>query len=259
MNILSSVANALTDPGALVKDAINTVLPKSLSVVGDIAGAAVDFETGRPLQGLQHGMQALKDLPQALQTVAGAAGGASTAARTGSAAFQPSPPPALGGHSALLNSLLGSDKLQQSLQSLITALVNALQGHATPPASGTAAGAPSTPAAAGTGSCAPTASGSGAATSTPAPSTGATSGTAPAASSGGAAPKNLSDLLGLSDANFMKAMTSGALPADVKNDPQAMLQIQARMNQISQMTELLSTMMKAMHDMQMAVIQNVRV
>ncbi len=58
---------------------------------------------------------------------------------------------------------------------------------------------------------------------------------------------------------FMKAVTSGKIPADVANNQSAMMQIQARMNQITQMNELVTTMMEAMHEMQMAIIQNIRV
>jgi hypothetical protein len=83
----------------------------------------------------------------------------------------------------------------------------------------------------------------------------ATSGT----SSSNAAPTNLSGLLGLSDDAFLKAMSSGKIPPDVANSPGAMMQIQARMNQISQMNQLMTSMMQAMHQMQMAIIQNVRV
>jgi len=38
-----------------------------------------------------------------------------------------------------------------------------------------------------------------------------------------------------------------------------MMAIQQRMNAISEMNNLLTNMMRALHDMQMAVIQNIRI
>ena len=82
------------------------------------------------------------------------------------------------------------------------------------------------------------------------------------ASKGGgstATPSSLSDLMALSPDQFMQAVTSGKIPADVANNPSAMTQIQARMNQITQMNQLVTSMMAAMHQMQMSIIQNIRV
>jgi hypothetical protein len=74
-----------------------------------------------------------------------------------------------------------------------------------------------------------------------------------------ATPSSLSDLMALSPDQFMQAVTSGKIPPDVANNPSAMTQIQARMNQITQMNQLVTSMMAAMHQMQMAIIQNIRV
>jgi hypothetical protein len=54
----------LLDPGAIVKDVVNGILPKEMGVGGRIAGAVVDFKLGNPIGGIQHAMEALKDLPQ---------------------------------------------------------------------------------------------------------------------------------------------------------------------------------------------------
>lgn len=65
--------------------------------------------------------------------------------------------------------------------------------------------------------------------------------------------------MALSPDQFMQAVTSGKIPADVANNPSAMTQIQVRMNQITQMNQLVTSMMAAMHQMQMSIIQNIRV
>lgn len=94
-------------------------------------------------------------------------------------------------------------------------------------------------------------------------SEGAVSTSASSSASKGAAstgtPSSLSDLMALSPDQFMQAVTSGKIPADVANNPSAMTQIQARMNQITQMNQLVTSMMAAMHQMQMSIIQNIRV
>jgi hypothetical protein len=65
--------------------------------------------------------------------------------------------------------------------------------------------------------------------------------------------------MSMSNDQFMQAVTSGNIPPDVANNPSAMAEIQARMNQITQMNQLVTSMMAAMHQMQMAIIQNIRV
>ncbi len=126
---------------------------------------------------------------------------------------------------------------------------------ATPPTGSTAIAA-----ATNASSTAPsTASTAATATSAPAagtPSTSAAS-TSSAASTTGT-PSSLASLLALSPDQFMQAVTSGNIPPDVANNPSAMAQIQARMNQITQMNQLVTSMMAAMHQMQMSIIQNIR-
>ena len=60
----SLVENAFSDPGAIVKDVCDEVLPKNLAVVGDAAAAYVDVYTGHEAQAIGHGVDALEDLPQ---------------------------------------------------------------------------------------------------------------------------------------------------------------------------------------------------
>src|SRR3954466_11226072 len=65
---LGSITKML-DPGSLVKQAVNSVLPKNMAVVGDVAGAMFDINTGNPLGAAQLGMDAMKDLPQATKSL----------------------------------------------------------------------------------------------------------------------------------------------------------------------------------------------
>jgi hypothetical protein len=58
---------------------------------------------------------------------------------------------------------------------------------------------------------------------------------------------------------FMAAVRDGKIPKEVQDSPAAMQSLQARMNSISQMNQLMTSMLQAMHQMQMSIIQNVRV
>jgi hypothetical protein len=58
---------------------------------------------------------------------------------------------------------------------------------------------------------------------------------------------------------LMKAVRDGKIPKEIADSPSAMQSLQARLNQISEMNQLMTAMIQAMHQMQMAVIQNVRV
>lgn len=183
----------------------------------------------------------------------------------------------------------------QTLVSLLTNLLALVQGGGAQ-AGSTAAGTPTASApAAGTAPTASTTPGAPAAApstapATPAPSTTATTPTAPAAaapSTASAAPAastpttsttsastaataapstttaaattgTANAFFGQSDADLMNAVRSGQIPDAVKNDPAQMQRLQQRMNDISEMNQLISQMMAAMHDMNKAVIQNIR-
>ena len=73
-----------------------------------------------------------------------------------------------------------------------------------------------------------------------------------------AAPTDVASLLALPSDQFMKAVSSGAVPSSVAEDPAALLQIQARVNDIAQMNQMMTSMMNALHQMQMSVAQNIR-
>src|SRR4051812_46586291 len=99
MSLLSGLGNLggigkLLDPGALMKDVVNGVLPKNMGVVGDLAGALVDFKMGNPIGAVQHAMEAVHDLPQAAKGLQDAAATGPNTNRL-PRGFEP-PPPALG-------------------------------------------------------------------------------------------------------------------------------------------------------------------
>src|SRR6185437_12677668 len=62
-SIVSDVTSLAKDPGKLVADAANAVLPRSMKAVGDILGGITDIQSGNPLAALSHLQDALKDLP----------------------------------------------------------------------------------------------------------------------------------------------------------------------------------------------------
>jgi hypothetical protein len=64
--------------------------------------------------------------------------------------------------------------------------------------------------------------------------------------------------MAMSPDQFLQAVTSGKIPDSVANSQSAMMQVQARMNQITQMNQLVTGMMAAMHQMEMSIIQNIR-
>lgn len=65
--------------------------------------------------------------------------------------------------------------------------------------------------------------------------------------------------LGLSDDALMKAVSAGQIPKEISDSPSNMLALQARMQHITEMNQLMTSMMQALHQMRMAIIQNVRV
>jgi hypothetical protein len=235
MGFLGSIASAVTDPGKIVRDVADAVLPEKLDVVADLAGAVVNFQTGRPVQGMQLVAQALKDLPQAL-----ADGDASAAARgwRGTPAFDPNPPEPRRPDTEEPK----WDKLFSLLESIKKALDKPDSTSATKTSSKKTSSKKETDDGDEAGGAKKT-----------------TSKTTSSKTTSSKSPPTLEKLEKMSDADFMAALRSGNLPKEVTDDPAAMLAIQARMNHISEMNKLMTNMMQAMHDMQMSVIQNVRV
>jgi len=299
---IGSLAKAVTDPGAVVQDALNAVLPKEIAgVVGNAAAGLVDYYSGNEVMAAKHALEALKDLPQMATALSKQSAG-------GTARFEPSPKLPTAQSVASSGSAAIPANLQSLLQQLrglginITINMNGPAGQtAAPQAPGTGHAsadtwrgdtlhhpgapdnhgwrghppAPSSPnvlrsttadAASGAGFTATSTSvDSSSKADSPSKSTSAdnTAATASADSSAKAGSADstpaMAALNKMSDSDFMNSIQSGKLDPSIKNDPAAMRAIQARMDAISQMNQLLTAMMQAMHQMEMAIIQNIRV
>ena len=358
------------DAGNLVKQAVNSVLPKNMAVVGDAAGAIFDLKTGNVFGAAQLAMDGLKDLPQAAksqqqqaqQTNGGTARGAPVPTN---AAMEPSPPPAtakpldLGKLTELFNQILAmfgkkpdsppastetkttekqSSWATESIGNAVKAVEDAVadasakattgtkttwsnmdeagmarvaarssntdksattttttttrtttessgwgeprratessewrgepprtttessgwrgEPRTPPPAAPTTSSAStpatsSTPAASATSTPAPPATSPPAASSAPAAS--------PSAADVGQTISSMAQMNSMSDSAIRDAVIHGRISPELAKDQTAMMAIQQRMNAISEMNNLMTNMMKALHDMQMAVVQNIRI
>jgi hypothetical protein len=67
-----------------------------------------------------------------------------------------------------------------------------------------------------------------------------------------------SSFLNLSDDALMAAIRDGRVPKEIADSKDGMLALQARMTQITEMNQLMTSMLQAIHQMRMGVIQNVR-
>ncbi len=157
-----------------------------------------------------------------------------------------SPPPTIATAPPAPSTPATTPTLPSGLGGMIAAIEKALAGST----SATAA----SPAAGSTVASGSTASGNAASAS----ATGSTGSSSSASGSSSATPADLQSLMAMSPDQFMQAVTSGKIPDSVANSQSAMMQVQARMNQITQMNQLVTAMMAAMHQMQMSIIQNIR-
>jgi hypothetical protein len=58
--------------------------------------------------------------------------------------------------------------------------------------------------------------------------------------------------------SFMEAIKNGDLPPEVANSQTGMMMIQQRLHEIQRMFQLMTQMMQAMHEMEMAIVRNIR-
>jgi len=70
---------------------------------------------------------------------------------------------------------------------------------------------------------------------------------------------SLAQLNGMSDSAIRDAVINGRISPDLLKDQGAMMVLQQRMNAITEMNNLMTSMMRAIHDMQMAIVQNIRI
>lgn len=227
------------DPGNIAKQIVDAALPEQLDVIADLAGAATSYYTGNPLGAVKHLGQAITDLPQAFAQPGGATrpGGGSWRGQA-STRFEPLPPPNRGTD-------LGGFSLEK-LMSLLQSILDVVGGKK-----------------AGTSDSSSATTGTSTKTSTKtddADDSGGSSTTSKKTSSSSSKDDTAMEKLNkLSDADFMAKIRKGDLPKEITDDPKAMLAIQQRVNHISEMTKMMTSMMQALHDMQMSILQNVRV
>jgi hypothetical protein len=62
----------------------------------------------------------------------------------------------------------------------------------------------------------------------------------------------------MTDQQFLDAVRKGNLPQEVLESKEGMLRLQQRMNDIQQMSALLTNMLRATHELEMEVVRNVR-
>ncbi len=321
---LGSLTKVVTDPGALVQDALNKVLPKEISgVVGNVAAGLVDYYSGNEVMAAKHGLEALQDLPQMakctveaerrrhgrLRTLpqapdssvgrfvrncwnAGESPVAPAAAQrprnqyhhqrerhawperapqtqetgpSGNMAWRHTP--GQGAWDRSHRTTAGGTRHTTIAAPKVSSTPTPITADAG--STGSASSANSSAKTTSTDSTAPTGTANSTAATGTANSTGSTASANSSASTGSAdssakagsadSSAAMATLNNMSDSDFMNAIQSGKLDPSIKNDPAAMRAIQARMDAISQMNQLLTSMMQAMHQMEMAIIQNIRV
>jgi hypothetical protein len=245
MGLLDGLGGLL-DPGNIAKQIVDAALPEQLDFIADLAGAATSYYTGNPLGAAKHLGQAIADLPQAFAQPGAAARPAGGSWRgQPSTRFEPLPPPNRG------NDIGGFslEKLMSLLQSIIDVVGGKKASTSDSSAAGTSTGTKTSTKTSTKTDDADDAAGT-STTSTKKTSTSSTSSKNDTA---------LEKLNKLSDADFMAKIRKGDLPKEITDDPKAMLAIQQRVNHISEMTKMMTSMMQALHDMQMSILQNVRV
>jgi hypothetical protein len=278
------------DPGSLVSSAVKSFLPPDLQFLGGIAGAAVDIQSGNPMGAMQNGMDALQDLQQSNISHGNVAPHGSTPLTTWKA--EPPPPKLQGSPSptrtppsqdaattiglrkpdqdafrmdAYLSSVADLERRVYAAQTTTappsTAAPSSVPAAATASSStpAVAAAPPSPPVAAAPAASSPTSVLSSVVSKLPAVAL--LQGILGSKAAVPADPSTMTkdQFMALGNDAFMAAVRDGKIPKEVQDSPAAMQSLQARMNSISQMNQLMTSMLQAMHQMQMSIIQNVRV
>jgi hypothetical protein len=228
----------LSGIGSAFETMCDAVLPKELEFVGDALGLVADLKTGNMVGAFEHATDLVKDLPQQLEQLKKSKTGAGPDdLMTPTWSHEPDPPP-----------LICGSATSQATPANVTPTAPEPQAsqsrggwRGTPPASSSAAPPPAELRGAPVPVTQPPAT-------APISSAGSTSGAATRSSS--------TDIFGMSNDELMKAVRTGNLPKDL--DPKQMMALQARINEITEMNQMMTAMMRALHDMSMAILQNLR-
>jgi hypothetical protein len=242
------------NPVNLVKSAaeaaVDSVLPDNLKAIGnDLADVALDVATGDYGDLLGDVTDSMRDAEQALGLPS------TTSDLLPGQSAQPDSPPTAGPaqSASVAPATVASTKVGDSSAQTASSVVGSPQPAVASPATAPAAAAATSPTLA---SATDTASAARAATATTVSKTTGAADTTTAAKTTDA--KDITTFFAQSDTDLMAAVRDGKLPDAVKNDPASMQRLQLRMNEISEMNQLISQMLAAMHEMNKAVIQNIR-
>jgi hypothetical protein len=254
------------DFGALAHAAADVVLPKDMQWMSGVLGATIDLQCGNPLGALKEGLDVvsdLKDTSLAQKKPAGAF------VPPGGWSYEPSPPPPTQWRSP--SQLRAAPPTAGSTTTVTTTATTTVTTTGPSQDPGVVAKAEAR-ATAYFQNMAPVPSTPVPPAATPAPSAWRGTPAAPTSLAQIATtpwrllpsvqdPSTMSkdQFMAQGDEAFMKAVRDGKIPKEISDSPAAMQAMQARMNQISEMNQLMTSMIQAMHQMQMAVIQNVRV
>jgi hypothetical protein len=271
MGLLDSL-NPLSALSTVAKDLADSVLPANLKVLADGLAAGVDVASGN----IAKLPQDLADLAQDLSHRAGAGashapdGGASAPTSRSETLADPGAPPVRArSHAAAGTAAISARAQEASAETSPSRAERRARLTSTEASPTVASAATNAPAAASDADriTAGALGGPGSEAAAPASVSPPGASRAPTAGPIGADGPNTTAtntaagadaFFKLSDADLMNAVRDGKLPDAVKNDPAAMQRLQLRMNDISEMNQLISQMMAALHDMNRAVIQNIR-
>jgi hypothetical protein len=223
--------------GNIAEKLLDSLLPKEFESVGDLVSAGIKCAMGNYPAAIEDGLDLLKDLPDLLKNL-----GEKAATAPGNAPWGLNP----------LGTLIGA-MIQNGGQ--VSSTSTAQQGGAASVGSkSTGIGAPLNSSSTSTTQSV---------TNTPTGGTSSGVSTTPATnnnnqSAGATAAKNFLDAHPNPE-DLMAQIRDGKIPNEVLNSQAGMMMLQNKMHQIQEMNQLMTQMLKAMHDMTMSIIQNMRV
>jgi len=230
--------------GDIAEKICDSVLPQELHIVGDVVGGIVNFETGNYAGLARQGMEMFGDLKDLQQSL----GKPQQQDKTGpSYSHEPSPPVVRGNWLQAAEELLNKSAGEQKATEWRGSPPAADASKATKPdatAKPSETKEPRTP----KETKAPKATDE---TKEPKATTESKSKADPS--------KVVEDFFKQSPDDFMKAIRDGKIPDEIKDSPTEMRRLQAKTDQITEMNHLMTSLLQAVHQMKMSIIQNVRV
>lgn len=253
--------------GNIAEKLLDTLLPKELESVGDLVSMAINYGTGNYPAAIEDGLDLLKDLPGVLnnlgQNAATAPGTTpwgstpllnlvnSLAPNTATVASAPiGAPPALDQNGARLASPPLNAPPALDANGAPLTIVPSEHVQSKPAAKATSGDTPTTVKSSLGSSTTKSSEKSTEASSTSAAKKSENSAGVEATKKFLDAHKNPEDL--------MAQVRNGNIPEEILNSPAGMMMLQDKLHKIQELNTLMSQMLKAMHDMTMSIIQNMR-